>query len=281
MRSSLRAILSTTGTVLGIALASISAAQSSDNPDRSAPVKPYDPSPAIEQRNIAKPAVPSEFGTASYSILQIGAAAFHPRDTSGTQTYDNTGLIHQTGGLSDWWAPINLPEGALVYYMDIYACDSNPTNHMRFFFSGYSGSDTPGTTDFWFIDTTQVTSPVSGCGYWVSTPAGLFSSYQINNDVQYNSGFDYVAIARFGATDGSNKLKGIDLWWKRQVHPGPATATFGDVPTSSPQFKFVEALVAAGITAGCGSGNYCPNDPVTRGQMAVFISVALGLHWPY
>ena len=26
-----------------------------------------------------------------------------------------------------------------------------------------------------------------------------------------------------------------------------------------------------GITSGCGGGAYCPNDPVTRSQMAVFI----------
>ena len=26
-----------------------------------------------------------------------------------------------------------------------------------------------------------------------------------------------------------------------------------------------------GITAGCGNGNYCPNNPVTRQQMAVFL----------
>jgi len=26
-----------------------------------------------------------------------------------------------------------------------------------------------------------------------------------------------------------------------------------------------------GVTAGCGVGNYCPNDPVTRAQMAVFL----------
>ena len=28
------------------------------------------------------------------------------------------------------------------------------------------------------------------------------------------------------------------------------------------------------------SGNYCPDAPLTRGQMAVFLSKALGLHWP-
>jgi len=52
------------------------------------------------------------------------------------------------------------------------------------------------------------------------------------------------------------------------------------VPTSSPQFQFIEALYASGVTAGCGSGNYCPDAPLTRGQMAVFLAKALGLQWP-
>jgi hypothetical protein len=52
------------------------------------------------------------------------------------------------------------------------------------------------------------------------------------------------------------------------------------VPTNHPFFQFVEALAASGITAGCGNGNFCPDAPLTRGQMAVFLSKALGLHWP-
>ena len=72
-----------------------------------------------------------------------------------------------------------------------------------------------------------------------------------------------------------------EIWWHRTVSPPPASADFGDVPTSSPQFQFIEALYQSGITAGCGGGNYCPNSPLTRGQMAVFLAKALGLHWPY
>jgi hypothetical protein len=34
------------------------------------------------------------------------------------------------------------------------------------------------------------------------------------------------------------------------------------------------------VTGGCGNGNYCPDAPLTRGQMAVFLAKALGLHWP-
>ncbi len=47
-----------------------------------------------------------------------------------------------------------------------------------------------------------------------------------------------------------------------------------------PFFQFIEALYASGITAGCGGGNYCPDSPLTRGQMAVFLAKALGLQWP-
>lgn len=40
---------------------------------------------------------------------------------------------------------------------------------------------------------------------------------------------------------------------------------------------YIEALVAAGITSGCGPGLYCPDDSVTRGQMAAFLVRATGL----
>ena len=71
----------------------------------------------------------------------------------------------------------------------------------------------------------------------------------------------------------------VRVYYHLQVSPAPATATFGDVPTSHPFFQFVEALVKSGITAGCGGGNYCPDAALTRGQMAVFLSKGLGLHF--
>jgi len=46
---------------------------------------------------------------------------------------------------------------------------------------------------------------------------------------------------------------------------------FADVPTSHWAFSHIEALAASGITSGCGGGNYCPENPVTRAQMAVFL----------
>ncbi len=76
-----------------------------------------------------------------------------------------------------------------------------------------------------------------------------------------------------------NGFGGARIFWERQVSPKPGTASFSDVPTTSALFQFVEALHAAGITNGYPDGRFGVNDPITRGQMAVFLSVALGLHW--
>lgn len=50
-----------------------------------------------------------------------------------------------------------------------------------------------------------------------------------------------------------------------------AVHQFPDVPTGASYHDEVESLVGAGITAGCGGGNYCPTSAVTRGSMAQFL----------
>ena len=50
------------------------------------------------------------------------------------------------------------------------------------------------------------------------------------------------------------------------------TSRFGDVVPGSTHAGAIEALAKAGITNGCGSGNYCPNRPVTRAEMASFLT---------
>ena len=69
----------------------------------------------------------------------------------------------------------------------------------------------------------------------------------------------------------------VEVWWRLTVSEPPSTPTFGDVPTSHPYYQFIEALAKSGITGGCGSGtNFCPDAPLTRGQMATFLAKALG-----
>jgi hypothetical protein len=54
--------------------------------------------------------------------------------------------------------------------------------------------------------------------------------------------------------------------------PPDATGTiFNDIPADHMFAKWIEQLAAEGITGGCGNGNYCPDAPVTREQLAVFL----------
>jgi hypothetical protein len=123
----------------------------------------------------------------------------------------------------------------------------------------------------------------------IHSPTGpvLYSqvSAPLNHTVQTRIGnaTAYYFIDVIMGDDGSHELRfrGCRLTWARQVSPAPATARFADVPTTHPMFRFVEALAAAGITGGCTASTFCPDAPLTRSQMAVFLSVALGLHFAY
>jgi hypothetical protein len=53
--------------------------------------------------------------------------------------------------------------------------------------------------------------------------------------------------------------------------PVGAGTGFGDVHSDYWSAAWIKQLVAEGITAGCGNSNYCPESPVTRAQMAVFL----------
>ncbi len=54
--------------------------------------------------------------------------------------------------------------------------------------------------------------------------------------------------------------------------------TFADVPSTHIFYRYIEGFYNAGITAGCSTSPrmYCPDSPVTRGEMAVFIERAMG-----
>lgn len=52
---------------------------------------------------------------------------------------------------------------------------------------------------------------------------------------------------------------------------GCTSQPFNDVPTSNFFCKYIQRMSALGVTTGCGNGNYCPSQNVTREQMAAFI----------
>jgi len=60
--------------------------------------------------------------------------------------------------------------------------------------------------------------------------------------------------------------------------PAPASGSiFSDIPATYWAAAWVEQLAGEGITSGCGSGNFCPEGPVSRAQMAVFLVRAFNL----
>jgi hypothetical protein len=57
--------------------------------------------------------------------------------------------------------------------------------------------------------------------------------------------------------------------------PCVAGVPFADVTCSTFYDAWIEQFARDGITSGCGNGDYCPNENVTRAQMAVFVEAAM------
>ena len=53
------------------------------------------------------------------------------------------------------------------------------------------------------------------------------------------------------------------------------TVFFGDVAPGDNDYAAINAMAQLGITAGCGSNGFCPNENVTRDEMAIFIVRAI------
>jgi hypothetical protein len=61
--------------------------------------------------------------------------------------------------------------------------------------------------------------------------------------------------------------------------PPPAQGIFDDVPPDHFAIDWIEDLYARQITGGCSASPllYCPEQPNTRGEMAVFLTKTFGL----
>jgi RHS repeat-associated protein len=55
------------------------------------------------------------------------------------------------------------------------------------------------------------------------------------------------------------------------VPGGAAARTFADVHCGDQDWEAIQSFYEEGISGGCGSGNFCPDTTVTRGQMMVFL----------
>jgi hypothetical protein len=225
---------------------------------------------------------PEQFGAQCCQITQIPAAAFQQLGDS-EWTYGGFGYVWRTAGLSHAaWAAVLLSSGVEIEYLDLYYYDNDAANDISAYLYAFSGgapdSGGPNST----LLTTAQSTGSAGYGYAFSDIFGL--GYTVNNNVAYDpAAAQLVVNVQSPVTTADLQFKAVDLWWMRQVSPAPATPTFNDVPASDGAFPFIEALAASGITVGCSESPplYCPDNPLTRRQMAVFLSKALGLYWQY
>lgn len=209
---------------------------------------------------------PAEFGTQDYTVTTLSATSFTADEGSGWYTTLCCLSRGFNGGSGNFYSGVTIPSGAVIDYVGLESYS---------FCAGVAG------VELWEV----LDGATSGIVAFSSTAHGYGRDYNASPlgwQLPSNTG-QALAIQVQLSSDCAEypAFSWVEIWWKRVVSPAPASPTFNDVPPSDPYFQFVEALAAAGITGGCGGGNYCPNNPVTRGQMAVFLSKALGLHWPY
>jgi hypothetical protein len=212
------------------------------------------------------------YGTLTTSALWLPASQFNPHDTG--VTYIRTGgagagATARTGGTGQFWAPVNLPTGAVVTRVEIHHFDNLAAQ------TGFHCLTRYLVDNQYNLQETCILFPAGtpGITTFGFAPAAAIATIDNRNP--------YVVHVFVDSNSPTYHFWGVRVVYRLNISAAPATATFPtDVPTTHPLFRFVEALAASGITGGCGPGQFCPDSPLTRGQMAVFLATALGLHFP-
>jgi hypothetical protein len=210
-------------------------------------------------------------------VLALGPAAFHP--TQSAVSFDTGFTDGYLYGLTDYDAPVPLPDGAEIFQVCLYAYVDDPafpTNAVIRATKQVPGGQTPHiriVADSFVEDDIPI-------GYGTVCTAPF--SYVVHDFEDIDADGTPDPIAHSVRAYVANGFGGVRIFWRRQVSAPPDTPTFDDVPANDPYYQYIEALVASGITSGCGTNppRYCPEVPLTRRQMAVFLAKALGLHWP-
>jgi S-layer family protein len=209
------------------------------------------------------------YGTSSLTVYSVVSLNFVGRQSA--TAYSTSGGVDRfsttAGGVLQ--ASPNLPNGSQIERIELRACDNSATEEVLLQMGPCPTGGTSCTLGG-AVATGLAATP--GCSNF---PFTLVTPIVVNNQTTP------ILLSVSTGTTSVTSFSAVKLYYRLQVSPAPAVATFPmDVPTSHPIFRFVEALAAAGITGGCGAGTYCPDAPLTRGQMAVFLATALGLHFP-
>jgi hypothetical protein len=184
----------------------------------------------------------------TYWVAQVFAGlpdAFRPpfRDDDGSVHEDDIITLAAVGittgcGIEMFcpWAPVT--RGQMATFLS--RAMSFPASAVDFF------SDDDGSPHEADIDALAAAVTISGCAPGQYCPDAPVTRAQMATLLVRTLGLPPSAIDRFSDDNGS------------------------------PHEADINALAAAGITTGCGSGSYCPHGAVTRAQMATFLVRAFG-----
>ena len=220
--------------------------------------------------------------------LTIGVAEFQPVAYNFEPFVGQDGYMSlnpppespSTPGSVAFVAPVSLPEGAAIDEFCMYAYDANLVDEVNASLVAVKLIPTGENDAQKSLVGVSSDTQVGYRRYCVDVAEVMRGRIDVDEDGILDNAAYYVK-ANLPFLDGGQFLSfgGVRITWRRPVSPTPSAPTFADVPDSHPFYQFIEALAASGITGGCGSGNFCPGNPLTRGQMAAFLSKALGLHW--
>jgi uncharacterized repeat protein (TIGR01451 family) len=118
-------------------------------------------------------------------------------------------------------------------------------------------------------------APVGATGIAASAPEHAGSTYAWTlTGGALTSGQGTPAITLDAGSPGTTMVLGVTE--SNGTCASPASTTkiqvdFLDAPPSYLFHGFIDTIARNGVTAGCGNGNYCPEAPNTRAQMAVFL----------
>ena len=233
----------------------------------------------------------------------IGAPSLQWADDIAPYTRDHSaamaasgGLYHSTGDQLDGVLPDSwYAWGENVGYISVEDCDGMHQGFM----------DSDGHRDNLLNATYTFAAAgvhIDGNG-WLWTTHVFFAASDYNpNDVAANVSYDgsfadddgstfegYIeSLVAAGITNGCgdgmfcpkatvNREQMAAFLNRALALPDRGSFGFNDVSSNSTFFDDINAIAWEGITEGCGNGYYCPNDGVTRAQMAAFLTRALNL----
>jgi hypothetical protein len=240
-----------------------------------APLRAQDPRAGRQQGTRREPpprlattrVAPDAYGTTDYTVTTISGTSLIPFDPD--DTYDTTLCCLSRGfldGQGEFYASVNIPAGAIIDFIGVESYATCP---------GIVG------LELW----EQTHGSTSGIAGISSTVHGYDTDYNVT-PINYQVGMNAhkalaVQVETLNSCPNYSAVSWVEIWWRRVVSDPPGSPSFADVPASDFGYQYIEALKASGITGGCTETTFCPDNPVTRRQMAIFIAKALGLHWPF